>query len=103
MRPATDGSPVNSPTELFNRYGAVDHTLVNDAGRVYPLPPSGILNSAGVPSTGLYTVTEPTPGNSLKVWEEKLSQMLSAMEFVASGLQALVPSSVTGMRFSAER
>ena len=45
----------------------------------------------------------PTDGRSLYDCEEKLSQMLPAMALVASGLQALVSSSVTGTRSSLDR
>src|SRR5260221_11659728 len=45
----------------------------------------------------------PTDGSSLYVCEEKLSQMLPPIALVASGLHALVCSSVTGMRSSVER
>ena len=45
----------------------------------------------------------PTDGRSLYDCDEKLSQMLPAIALVASGLQALVCNSVTGMRASFER
>ena len=37
MRAATDGSGLKSPTELLSKYGAVDHTLINDGGRIVNL------------------------------------------------------------------
>ena len=49
---------------------------------------------------GCWTLTLPTEGRLLYADEEKLSQMLPAMALVASGLQALVSSSVTGTRRS---
>ena len=45
----------------------------------------------------------PAEGSVLYDSEEKLSQMLSRIAFVASGLQALIPSSVIGTRSSVER
>ena len=45
----------------------------------------------------------PTDGRSLYDCDEKLSQMLPPIALVASGLQALVCSSVTGTRNSADR
>ena len=45
----------------------------------------------------------PTDGSSLYEAEEKLSQMLPAIALVASGLQALVCSKVTGTRMSFDR
>ena len=45
----------------------------------------------------------PTDGSVLYDSEEKLSQTLPRMALVASGLQALMPSSVIGTRSSVER
>src|SRR5689334_18725465 len=103
MRASTDGLGLNLPTLLFSRKGAVDHTLMREGGRVNPRPPPGSLNCRGAPVIGLYTVISPAEGSSLYVCDEKLSQMFPAIALVASGLQALVPSSVTGTRNSAER
>ena len=52
---------------------------------------------------GWWTVISPTDGRFLYVSDEKLSQMLSRIALVASGLQALVSSSVTGTRTSLAR
>ena len=49
------------------------------------------------------SVIVPTDGSSLYDCDEKLSQMLPAIALVASGLQALVCSSVTGTRSSVDR
>ena len=55
------------------------------------------------PVYGWWIITLPTEGRFLYDSEEKLSQMLPRMAFVASGLQAFVSSSVTGTRTSVER
>ena len=60
-----------------------------------------VVDSA--PVTGCLTLIVPTDGSCLYDSDEKLSQMLSRMALVASGLQALIPSSVTGTRSSVER
>jgi hypothetical protein len=45
----------------------------------------------------------PTAGKSLYVRDEKLSQILPSSALVASGLHALVWSSVSGMRRSVDK
>src|SRR5438034_1227743 len=79
-------------------YGGVDQRLMREAGRVSPRPPPGSVSSCTAPVYGSWTWIEPTEGRFLYDSEEKLSQMLSRMAFVASGLQAFVSSSVTGTR-----
>src|SRR5690348_2389816 len=103
MRASTLGLGLNLPTLSLSRYGAVDQRLTSDVTRVKPLPPAGILYGRGSPVRGWCTVIVPTEGKALYDREEKLSQMLSSMALVASGLQALVSSSVTGTRTSVER
>ena len=53
--------------------------------------------------TGWRILIDPTDGSVLYDSDEKLSQMLSLSALVASGLQALIPSSVIGTRSSVER
>jgi hypothetical protein len=55
------------------------------------------------PVYGCWTRIFPTEGRFLYDSEEKLSQMLPRMAFVASGLQAFVSSSVVGTRTSFDR
>src|SRR5450755_2424089 len=103
MRPATEGSGSGGPTVLFRRNGAVDQTLISEGTRVYPRPPAGMGYGIGAPVNGSLSVTVPTEGSCLYDCDEKLSQMLPASALVASGLQALVRSNVTGIRASVDR
>ena len=103
MRASTDGLGSKFPTLLFNRNGAVDHTLMSEGGRVYPRPPAGIVYGRVSPVIGWCTVIVPTDGRSLYDFDEKFSQMFPASALVASGLHALVSSSVTGTRASVDR
>src|SRR6185369_424903 len=65
IRPSTEGSSLNVPTELFCRNGAVDQTLTSEAGRTYPRPPPNGRYCHGLPVSGLYRVMSPTGGSSL--------------------------------------
>src|SRR5215212_4848021 len=100
MRSFTDPLSSKCPTLLFCRNGAVDQRLISDAGRVNPRPPPGISYQDASLVYGWWIITLPTDGRFLYDSEEKLSQMLPRMAFVASGLQAFVSISVTGTRTS---